>query len=154
LPYLVDGNNLCGAARDKRLCIPMDEGKMIGLLASFAERRSSGLVVVFDGSPGRGRQPGRIGRLTVDYSGKGRPADDVLVDMVREAQNPKNLTLVSSDRRLRDRVRALGCRVMGCRQFAGILNRTSGSGGRDSGEDEKPSPGDIEEWERYFAGED
>ena len=133
----------------------MAEHEMIRVLASFAERRASPLTVVFDGSPGRGRQPGRIGRLIVDYSGKGRPADDALVDIVREACNPRNLTLVSSDRRLRDRVRALGCRVMGCKEFAGILNRTPGpSRNSEPDEGEKPVTVDIEDWERYFAGED
>ena len=152
MPYLVDGNNLCGAARDKRLKIPMDEQEMIRRLSSFAEGRAAPLTVVFDGSPGRGRQPGRIGRLTIDYSGRGRPADDVLVDIVHDSSNPKNMILVSSDQRLRNRVRALGCRVMGCREFAGILNRTPR--GADAGDNEKPSTVDIEEWERYFAGDD
>lgn len=152
MPYLVDGNNLCGAARDRRLGIPTDEQEMIRCLASFAGLRGAPLTVVFDGAPGAGRQPGRIGRLNVDYSGKGRPADDVLVDIVRASRNPRNLILVSSDRRLRDRVRVLGCRVMGCRQFAGILNRSPAPDGHEEGE--KPAVVDVEEWERYFAGED
>ena len=36
MPYLIDGNNLCGAARDRRLGLPTDEAEMVLLLADFA----------------------------------------------------------------------------------------------------------------------
>src|SRR5688572_26656882 len=126
MPYLVDGSNLAGAARDRRLGLPREEQDLVRLLASFAEARRTRLRVVFDGpaqgrgGAGRARQAGRV---KVHYSGSGRIADDLIVDMVRAENAPGDMIVVTSDRELRSRVRAAGGRVMGCAQFAQALER-------------------------------
>ena len=153
MPYLVDGNNVCGAGRDRRLGLPTDELEMIRTLADFSARRSAMLTVVFDGPPAprRGAGPAqRIGRVKVVYSGAGRSADDAIVDLAEQFATPKDITVVTSDRELRSRVRWLGCRVIGCRQFAGMLQKNVTT----TDPEEKPVPGDIEEWEKYFAGDE
>src|SRR5262245_38185915 len=156
MPYLIDGNNLCGAARDRRLGLPTGEAEMVLALADFAGIRRCSITVVFDG-PAAGRRGaadrGRAGRVTVRYSGSRRSADDWILDHVGGFADPRAITLVTSDRALASRARSLGCRVIGCRQFSEALHQAaSRSGGQ--GEEEKPLPGDLEEWERYFAGED
>lgn len=148
MPYLIDGSNLCGAARDRRLGLPTGEEEMVRRLAAFASRRRTRLTVVFDGPAGPRRATGRAGGVTVIYSG-GQEADDRIVAIVeRDARRP-DITLVTSDRGLRARVRALGARVIGCREFSGILAKTAAEEA-----DEKPLPGDIEKWARYFSGEE
>lgn len=152
MPYLVDGNNLCGAARDRRLGLPMAEDAMVRLLSEFAERRGAWMTVVFDGPAGDRRGSGRAvraGRLQVAYSGRGRIADDLIVELAGRAGSAADVTVITSDRSLRARLRELGCRVIGCREFAGKLTSAG-----DRGPEEKPLPGDIEAWERYFRGED
>jgi predicted RNA-binding protein with PIN domain len=149
VPYLVDGNNLCGAGRDRRLGLPTDQDDMVRLLNDFATRRSTRLTVVFDGPAAAGRVRGSPGRVRVLHSGAGRTADDTIVALAGGTSAPRDITLVSSDRELGARVRALGCRVMGCRQFAETVHRARARSG-----DEKPAAVDIDLWERYFAGED
>jgi len=152
MPFLVDGNNLCGAARDRRLGLPFDEPSMIALLSDFATRRVTWITVVFDGPAGDRRgsgRAGRAGRLKIAYSGSGRIADDLIVELGSRAGAPGNVIVVTSDRQLKSRVRDAGCRVMGCSEFAEKVTSTA----RDTPE-EKPLPGDVEEWERYFRGED
>lgn len=151
MPYLIDGNNLCGAGRDRRLGLPTKEFEMVRLLARFAARRGACLTVVFDG-PKAGRA-GSVERVKVLFSGVGETADDVLVKIVRDSARPKDLIVVSSDRELGRRVRSLDGRVMGCRRFAEIIRQAVGQAADGAGE-EKPPPADIAEWERYFAGDD
>lgn len=150
MPYLVDGNNLLGAGRDRRLRIPTDEGELVLRLSAFAASRRAHLTVVFDGArPTRSRAA--ASRIRVRYAGK-RIADDVIVDLVRSSGAPRDIVVVTSDRDLRSRVRSASGRVMGCREFAEALN--SAGGGKGGDEEEKPDAGDLAMWERYFAGED
>lgn len=152
MPYLVDGNNLCGAARDRRLGLPVDEAAMVACLSAFAERRAGWMTVVFDGPAGDRRgaaRASRAGRLKVAFSGSGRIADDLIVEMAARSGVPADVIVVTSDRRLRARVRELGCRAIGCREFAGRVAAASAAAG-----EEKPLPGDVEAWERYFRGEE
>jgi len=149
VPYLIDGNNLCGAGRDRRLGLPTGRDDMVRLLNDFAARRSTRLTVVFDGpAPPRGAR-GSPGRVRVAHSGAGRTADDAIVALAEGSDAPEDITLVSTDRELRARVRSLGCRVMGCRQFAETVHRS-----RARPAEEKPATVDVELWERYFAGDD
>jgi predicted RNA-binding protein with PIN domain len=151
MPYLVDGNNLLGAARDARLGLPRDEAELLRRLDRFAQARRSEILVVFDGPAGTGRaagQAGRVGRARVRYAGSGRQADDLIVEMIVGWNNPAEITLVSSDNQLRGRAKATGARVMGCAEFAGRLR--AAAEGLTNGEDDKPLVGDIAEWEEYF----
>lgn len=132
MPYLVDGNNLCGAARDRRLGLPMDEREMILRMQELCARDSRGLTVVFDGIPSEARGLGGSGSyegVRVAYSGTGRTADDAIIEIVERAADRRAIVLVSSDRALRTSVRALGARLMGCRRFAALLNGDGHSAG-------------------------
>ncbi len=128
MPYLVDGNNICGAARDRRLGIPTDEGEMIRLLESFSSGSLQAITAVFDGLASEKRGLGRCGKfggVEVIYSGRERSADDLIVEIVESLSSSGETVMVSSDRALRSSVRALGSRVMGCRRFAEILGRSA-----------------------------
>jgi predicted RNA-binding protein with PIN domain len=154
VPYVIDGNNLLGAARDHRLGLPRDEQELVRRLSAFAHARRTFLRVVFDGPAaargGAGRAT-RAGRVKVLYSGSGRIADDVIVDLVRADAAPADIVVITSDAALRARVRASGSRVMGCAEFARKLADAAAAA---AGDDDKPLPGDVEEWERWFRGED
>jgi len=148
MPYLIDGNNLLGAGRDRRLGIPTDERELVRKVAAFAGKRRGLITIVFDGPPRSGARP-TAPRIRVLYSQK-RSADAVIVDAVRSSRAPRDIIVVTSDRDLRSRVRAASGRVMGCRDFAAALAGADA----DADGDEKPSAEDVAMWERYFAGED
>ncbi len=103
--YLIDGYNVTMA--DSRLRPLSREGQREGLAGRVSTRGDELLgpgpkTIVFDGRPGGGPDEWIAG-VPVRYARQGS-ADDLIVRMAEEAEGP--LTVVSSDRGLRDRVRA------------------------------------------------
>jgi predicted RNA-binding protein with PIN domain len=113
---IVDGNNVIGSRpdgwwRDRK-------GAARRLVASLQElARGSGdrISVVFDGSPRPEVPEGVHDGVLVAYATRaGRDAaDDRIVEEVARDRDPASLTVVTSDRALADRVRALGADVEG-----------------------------------------
>ena len=95
------------------------------LVATLERLASSGaiseLTVVVDGRPVDGLPAGRRGVLRLLYAPRrGRnAADDRIVELVARDGAPASLRVVTSDRQLAGRVRALGASVVG----AGVLLR-------------------------------
>lgn len=92
----------------------------------------------------------------VIYAGRGRTADDVILDMVRRSSIRRRLTVVTQDRPLAGEARKAGCRVMRSdtflRRLAHDRARREGRGRRRRS---KPSPpltaGEVDAWLRYFG---
>lgn len=114
---VVDAMNVIGSRptgwwRDRR-------GAMTGLveeLGRYAEAADEDVTVVLDSDPFDVAAPG----LDVRFAGRARDAaDDAIVDLVAHATRPESLVVATSDRRLVDRVRALGAQTIG----AGALRR-------------------------------
>jgi nicotinic acid mononucleotide adenylyltransferase/predicted RNA-binding protein with PIN domain len=118
---IVDGNNVFGCRpdgwwRDR-------EGATRGLvseLQSLAARTGDRVTVVFDGRALAGLDEGDHGGVEVLYARRpGRDAgDDRIVEVVRSADDPEALVVVTSDRGLAGRVRELGARVEGARSIS------------------------------------
>ena len=113
---IVDGNNVIGSRPDgwwrdregasRRL---VDELQMLAL------RTGDRIAVVLDGRPLAGMPEGVHQRVLVAYARRpGRDAaDDRIVEEVARDPDPSTLTVVTSDRALAERVRALGARIEG-----------------------------------------
>lgn len=88
-------------------------------LSAYAERNREELTVVLDSRPFE--LPATLGRIDVRFASARGPdaADDVIVDIVGAAEDPSALVVATSDRRLAERVRALGAEVIS----AGALRR-------------------------------
>jgi hypothetical protein len=141
MPRLIDGDNLLGtwpgrsrAAEDKRaLSREVD---------TFMRRERRTCVLVFDGT-----RPEGVG-FAADpvFSGPGRTADALILARLREATDPRGWVVVTHDRSLADRCRALGARIESPRDFRARL--TGGASG------EKPTrEDDIDAWLETFGGE-
>ncbi len=96
---------------------PPEESRR-SLLLLAADRAEADLEVHFDA---RSAPPGlpKVGRehgVPVHYHRK-EPADEAIVRRVREAAPPSAILVVTDDRELRGRVRQLGGRVAGIREF-------------------------------------
>jgi predicted RNA-binding protein with PIN domain len=140
---LVDGNNLIG-----RLGGGTREG-LVSELCDLARRKRKKLTVVFDGPPDSGRPKVQaLGEVTVVYAAP-RSADEEIVRRIREARDPRSVTVVTDDRSLLSAVAAAGARTAGVELFSrDASSRLSRSEGRDA---EKPAaPGNAAEWERWF----
>ena len=108
MPVIIDGHNLLRAIQkvdedsesisDVQLCYTV--GRFLKLTGEKGE-------IVFDGTgpPDKSRFD-NISNLEVFFAGLATDADTVIEDKIRASTAPKRLTVVSSDRRLRDAARA------------------------------------------------
>jgi predicted RNA-binding protein with PIN domain len=111
--WLVDGMNLIGSRPDRWWNDP-DRAvrRLIGELDRYAAATGDDVTVVFDRRP-PDVEPGRHGAVGVAFaSRRGRnAADDEIVAMVAGDPDPAAGRVVTSDRRLAERVRDLGAGV-------------------------------------------
>jgi predicted RNA-binding protein with PIN domain len=90
--------------------------RLVGSLHALAAAGGAiELTVVVDGRPVEGLPEGEHGPLLVLYAARRGPdaADDRIVELVAADVDPSSLRIVTSDRALRNRVRALGGEVVG-----------------------------------------
>jgi predicted RNA-binding protein with PIN domain len=117
--WLVDGMNLIGSRPDRWW---NDPDRAVRRLVEELDRAGQAgrdqLTVVFDRRP-LDLSPGRHGSITVAFaSRRGRnAADHEIVQMVAADPEPESVTVVTSDARLAERVRALGARVVSAGSF-------------------------------------
>jgi hypothetical protein len=142
MPRVIDGDNLLGtwpgrsrSDADKRALV-----REVDLLMRREKRR---VVVVFDGSPPPGVSYGQ----DVRFSGKGRKADTVILELLRGESDKRGWTVVTNDRSLADQCRWVGAHVETARAFRERLLRDTAG--------EKPdAPGDLDYWLAQFGEND
>ena len=85
------------------------------MLAGAPRLANDQVTLVFDGWNGvRGHvHRGRLGRITLLYSARGQRADDVIVDQAAALAARGRVIVVTNDRDVQERCRALGCEVSG-----------------------------------------
>ena len=123
--WLVDGMNVIGSRPD-RWWNDRDGAvrRLIGELGRFAAATGDEVTVVFDRRP-PDVAPGRHGGVEVAFaSRRGRnAADHEIVDLVAGNPEPGRYLVVTSDRRLVERVRELGAGVEPSSRFRRHLDR-------------------------------
>jgi predicted RNA-binding protein with PIN domain len=92
--------------------------RLVDELDEYAAHQDGDLTVVFDRRPAD-LEPGRHGSINVAFaSRRGRnAADHEIVEMLERDPDAASATVVTSDRSLADRVRALGSSVMSSGSF-------------------------------------
>jgi predicted RNA-binding protein with PIN domain len=128
--WLVDGMNLIGSRPDRWWNDPdAAVRRLIDELGAYAVATGEDLTVVFDRRP-RDLQPGRHGPVEVGFaSSHGRnAADHEIVRMVAADPDPAAIRVVTSDRRLRERVTDLGATVASAGTFRRRLDQASSEG--------------------------
>jgi predicted RNA-binding protein with PIN domain len=127
--WLVDGMNLIGSRPDRWWNDP-DRAvrRLIGELDRFAAATGDDVTVVFDRRP-LDVDPGHHGAVRVAFaSRRGRnAADDEIVTMVAGDPDPAAGRVVTSDRRLAERVRDLGAGVEPSSRFRRRIDRVLAS---------------------------
>jgi nicotinic acid mononucleotide adenylyltransferase/predicted RNA-binding protein with PIN domain len=124
---IVDGNNVIGSRpdgwwRDR----PGAARRLIAALQELARRSGDQISVVLDGRPLADVPEGVHAGVLVAYATRaGRDAaDDRIVAEVERDREPASLVVVTSDRELAERVRALGAGVEGAGALLAQLDRT------------------------------
>jgi predicted RNA-binding protein with PIN domain len=164
MPLLIDGHNLIGRLPDLHLDDPEDEAKLVSRLRAYCARtRKRGrtgkragaprrAVVVFDhGLPGGRSWELSGGGVEVIFASAGRTADSILRERIRQARDPRGLTVVTSDREVIAAAQARGVRVMRSEEFAVHLSTPQTKAAE---RDVHLSIEEVEEWLDIFGGED
>lgn len=119
---IIDGMNVIGSRpdgwwRDRKGAAR----RLVAQLQALAASSDDALAVVLDGRPLPGLPEGAHQGVTVYYATRPGPnaADDRIVDLIAADADPGSLTVVTSDRTLRERALHLRAEVVG----AGALLR-------------------------------
>ncbi len=111
--------------------------------SAWAEQRAT---VVCDGSP-KPDEGDYLGPIRLVYSGPGRDADSVIIDLIDRDDGPRDLVVVSNDREIRRAARRRRAKAMSAERFLRHLARKPSPGGTG-----KPAPaGDAERWLDEFG---
>ncbi len=126
--FLVDGMNLIGSRPDRWWNDP-DRAvrRLVEELERYAAASGNEVTVMFDRRP-PDLEPGAHGPVQVAFaSRRGRnAADHEIVRMVSEDLAPQTVVVVTSDRRLVERVRELGAAVESSGTFRRRIDETLG----------------------------
>jgi hypothetical protein len=158
--YLIDGYNLLhavGLLSGKVGPHGLEKARLalLGRLSGRAGSEASRFTVVFDAS----HAP--AGALVEDdYQGVhvfftcDREADDLIEELIRQDGDPRRLTIVSDDRRLRQAAERRRCPVLRCLDFLDTLDRPRSEKAPTAELPVKPegiSPDETERWLRVFG---
>lgn len=119
---LIDGHNLIHASPSLRALMSEPERarkQLEALLSAFPSKGHARIAVFYDGGPGGEPAQRHRDGIVAQYSGSGE-ADDQLVGWLRARSGIRAL-VVTDDRALRARVRALGASTTGCTEFLAKL---------------------------------
>jgi predicted RNA-binding protein with PIN domain len=145
---LIDGHNLLG--RSPGLSLSDEAQGREALLRRLGAAKGSGreeVAVVFDGNRPGAAQEDRFGGLRIVYSPAGRTADEEILRRLGKG-NPRDATVVTSDRSLAAQARAMGARAESCEAF---LTRIGPRSRPDEPESKpQPSPAEVETWLALF----
>jgi len=150
---LIDAYNLLHQPMPPALA-GLDKVRLCQLLARTTWVHE-GVRVICDGQPGPlDVQESPVPLVELLFSGARQKADDVIMRMVEKSTSPRQITVVSDDREIRQAARRRRCTCWGTGQFIHELLRQLRQAGASM--DDKPSPDklqkdDVEHWLRTFG---
>jgi predicted RNA-binding protein with PIN domain len=124
--WLIDGMNLIGARPDGWWNDPDRAMRTLAeRLDDYAAQTGDEVTVVFDRRPASLEPHDQVRVVVARW--KGRDAADREIEvMVEDDQDPGALRVVTSDRRLAEKIRALGAKTVSSGSFRARLDRTFG----------------------------
>jgi predicted RNA-binding protein with PIN domain len=122
--YLVDGYNLLFhlGLLDRRggaQALEQARQRLLDLVAETLGKEDADVTVVFDSgrSSSHRRAPQDCHGVHVLYASRGEEADDVIEGLIAGSASPRQLIVVSNDRRLKEAARRRGAQSMSCEDF-------------------------------------
>ncbi len=132
---VIDGYNLIHQSPELFAAHDRGGGReaLAAALKLYRQKRGHRFTVVFDGGPEGGPSRATLSGVPVIYSGAEVSADQVIVELARQAG--EGLTVITDDRQLGEYCRQRGAEVIPARTFAARLMETA-QGGKGGGEEE------------------
>ncbi len=156
MPIIIDGHNLLWMLRrSSNELDSLTDLKLCHIITRYLRLVSEKGHIVFDGTgPKDQRAFDNITNLEVSFSGLGREADEVIEEKILASTDPKRLTVVSSDRRLRAAARAAKASAIKSEAFWSDLNRHLNQPGKNREPSQKQqglSEGETQQWLKIFG---
>jgi uncharacterized protein len=111
------------------------------------------VTVVFDGREATGQPPIQQDHELRIHFAIGETADDLILELIRREAQPRRLTVVSSDRRIREAARRRECIAWDCSEYLDWALEQGHEAPRPAPEPEKPAltEEETERWKKEFA---
>jgi len=124
VPYLIDGYNLLHALgvlsrRTGPGGLEWARARLLALLHAAHGERSGDVTVVFDApaARARGKSEAVVRGIHVVFAVQHDEADDLIEQLIRRSAAPRQLTVVSDDRRLQQAARRRKCVALSCAAY-------------------------------------
>lgn len=129
--YLIDGYNLLYrlgivTAQTGPNNLEHARRRLLALMHAAHGERSRDVVVVFDAKrspPGMAIEQNYQG-IQVRFAARHPEADDLLEELIQQAEHPRGLAVVSDDHRIQHAARRHGCVMMPCTEYMDWLGQT------------------------------
>ncbi len=145
--YIIDGNNLIGKIKGLQKIQNNDKQaareKLAFLIDNFFQNKKVKASLHFDGFQ---NIPIRITSAKIIYS-ENKTADDRIKAEIMASQNPRNITVITSDNNLRQFAQVCSSAVISSEEFAAEINKRN-----ETDEEEKRirAINSVEEFKRIF----
>jgi hypothetical protein len=143
MPYWFDGNNLTGQSAEAAEADREPRRAFLQLLSGFARTGGGSFLVFFDGDENSRSMPPR--GIRVRFSAP-ESADGLILRKLSESSNPREVIVVTNDRKLASSCRDGGSQTMTWSEFTRKRRRPTGGRGRNP--DERVN---IREWAEFFG---
>ncbi len=103
MPFIIDGHNLLWSVQNAEENTSITDITICRILDDYFRRTGKSAEIIFDGTgPPVKTEFKNVANLQVTFSGLRTDCDTVIEQRISASTAPKLLTIVSSDRRLRD----------------------------------------------------
>lgn len=150
MPLLIDCYNVLHTTMPSSLA-GLDEAGLCRALdrSGFAGDR---IAVVCDGRvKPQGPEVSPVAGIELIYSGTGRTADQVIIDLIDRDTAPRRLIVVSSDREIQKAARRRRAKVLSSSQFIGVLARPGSEADRSARPTVSLGADQVEAWLEEFG---
>ena len=156
---IIDGYNLAHKHPEISLWLKKgDTEKTIRLLISWIQngpgRQNVNIILVLDGKRGHSNQQNYSSNIKLIFSTKPQTADDIIRNFIRNAANPSNWTVVSSDNEIIYTSQDHGAQTIKSETFLSQYSGKPKSKNKESnGSSEKYNPEniDVDYWLKQFG---
>ena len=126
--YIVDCVGLYNGGHQRRRMSPRSQLALLDRLSRFARHENIRITAVFEGRPLRKVGDGEIYRdVMVYYAGRPAALGDLIVRLYQDAARRDEVTVITSDRRLEERVVMSGGKTMRASTFRKAMEPVAGS---------------------------